>query len=229
MSSANEDRNPNNDETKRALSEIEESNNDNHVATLPPIEGGVTKNVKLPPFKPGKTETKANKNTNRTKKRGGGFDIESALLEPRPKRTRQKATKLSIAIQKKESNVAEEATKNAEISDSKVKTPDAASSGMPSSTKTVIPLSHQRLDLAVQSDDEHCLPRKLEGPFDASKFTTGIATYDKASTGNVGEVPAYVTDIFQRLFDAEVRAINVFNRKLYGLRFQTLTFTCFVI
>ena len=215
MSSANEDRNPNNNETKRALSEIEESKKNIHDATLPSTEAGVTENVKLPPFKPGKTETKANRNTNRTKKRGGSFDIESALLEPRPKRTRQKATKLTIAIQKKKSNVAEEETKNAEMRDSKVKTPDAASSELPSSTKTLIPSSHRRLDPAVQSDDEHCLPRKLEGPFDASKFTTGIATYDRASTGNVGEVPAYVTDIFQRLFDAEVRAINVLKQEPY--------------
>jgi len=203
ISSANEDRNPNNYETKRALSEIEQSKNDNHNATLPSTEAGVTQNVKLPPFIPGKTETKKNKNANRTKKRGGSFDIESALLEPRPKRTRQKATKLTIAIQKKEFNLAKEATKNAEMRNSKVKTPDAASSELPSSTKTLIPSNHRRLDPHVQSDDEHCLPRKLEGPFDASKFTTGIATYDKASTGNVGEVPAYVTDIFQRLFDAE--------------------------
>lgn len=34
-------------------------------------------------------------------------------------------------------------------------------------------------------------------------FTTGIAVYDKKSEGKVGDVPAYVTDIFQRLFDAE--------------------------
>ena len=73
MSSANEDRNPNNDETKRALSEIEESKKNIHDATLPSTEAGVTENVKLPPFKPGKTETKANRNTNRTKKEGAAL------------------------------------------------------------------------------------------------------------------------------------------------------------
>jgi len=58
-------------------------------------------------------------------------------------------------------------------------------------------------DLLETSEDDHCLLRKIEGPFDASKFTTGIASYDKLNERNVDEVPFYVTDIFQRLFDAE--------------------------
>lgn len=40
---------------------------------------------------------------------------------------------------------------------------------------------------------------------DPNMYTPGIADYDLASRGNVLEVPEYVTDIYQRLYEAEVR------------------------
>lgn len=42
-------------------------------------------------------------------------------------------------------------------------------------------------------------------PFDSSKFTLGIAPHDQAQKDDVLEVSNYVTDIFQRLYFAEVR------------------------
>eukprot|EP00531_Pseudo-nitzschia_arenysensis_P019487 CAMPEP_0116139368 /NCGR_PEP_ID=MMETSP0329-20121206/13278_1 /TAXON_ID=697910 /ORGANISM="Pseudo-nitzschia arenysensis, Strain B593" /LENGTH=330 /DNA_ID=CAMNT_0003634413 /DNA_START=245 /DNA_END=1233 /DNA_ORIENTATION=+ len=213
VGSANEDRNLSNDETKRPPlsgkggldSQKIEIKPDHGDKSVPSTDERATKNGKPTSDKPCKPEEKGNRNTQRPKKRvnGGRFDIESALLEPRPKRNRQKATKRATVSEKKDTNNTEEGEKSAETHETKVKTPDAVSSELPSSTKTLIPSSPRRLDPAEQSDDDYCLPRKFEGPFDASKFTTGIATYDKASKGNVGEVPAYVTDIFQRLFDAE--------------------------
>ena len=168
----------------------------------------------LAPTKTDATATNTNINTDRVYKKdiGGNFDFESALLEPRPKRNRNKSTKRAAKKQKREAKVVEEKEKkNVVMHESKMQTPDAVLSVLPSSTSALNSSSHRCLDPVIASDDDHCLPRKREGPFDASKFTSGIATYDKASEGNVGEVPAYVTDIFQRLFDAEVRAINVFD------------------
>jgi hypothetical protein len=45
-------------------------------------------------------------------------------------------------------------------------------------------------------------------PFDASQYTAGIASYDTDKKGDVLEVSSYVTDIFQRLYNAEVRTIH---------------------
>ena len=42
-------------------------------------------------------------------------------------------------------------------------------------------------------------------PFDSSKFTLGIAPHDQAQKDDVLEVSNYATDIFQRLYFAEVR------------------------
>ena len=42
-------------------------------------------------------------------------------------------------------------------------------------------------------------------PFDASQYTNGIASYDKENENDAQEVSNYVTDIFQRLYDSEVR------------------------
>lgn len=42
-------------------------------------------------------------------------------------------------------------------------------------------------------------------PFDASKFTTGLSKYDKCCKGKVLYTPEYAPDIFQRLFECEVR------------------------
>jgi hypothetical protein len=41
-------------------------------------------------------------------------------------------------------------------------------------------------------------------PFDDSKYTPGLSPYDLDARDDVQEVSAYVTDIFQRLYDAEV-------------------------
>ena len=41
-------------------------------------------------------------------------------------------------------------------------------------------------------------------PFDGSKFTLGISPYDEAAKDDVLEVSNYATDIFQRLYHAEV-------------------------
>lgn len=164
-----------------------------------------------------------NKSSSRPKKRvnEGRLEIESALLEPRPKRTRKKATKRTAKKQKTAENIAPpKQEKKAAVVSSKVQTPDAVLSVLPSSTTALVSSSHRRLDQYNSSDDDHCLPRKLEGPFDASKFTTGIATYDRASEGKVGEVPAYVTDIFQRLFDAEVSA-SIVKSKCVADTFET--------
>ena len=49
-------------------------------------------------------------------------------------------------------------------------------------------------------------------PFDDSKYTHGIAPYDLDTRNDVQEVPDYVTDIFQRLYDAEVSIGEPFSR-----------------
>ena len=41
-------------------------------------------------------------------------------------------------------------------------------------------------------------------PFDSSKFTLGIAPHDQEKKDDVNEVSDYATDIFQRLYHAEV-------------------------
>jgi hypothetical protein len=202
---------PRNPVSKRGQSfEIQVTTNDDHSALSTTTKGGVTKNVELPSDivrKPGATATNANRNTHRTKKRNNkeSFDIESVLLEPRPKRKRLKSKKT-----KKESRMTKEVKeKSGEFRDVKMQTLDAVLSVLPSSTTDLNLTNGRCSDLLISSDDDHCLLRKLEGPFDASKFTTGISTFDKVNEGNVGEVPAYVTDIFQRLFDAEVRVVCI--------------------
>lgn len=42
-------------------------------------------------------------------------------------------------------------------------------------------------------------------PFDDSKYTAGISVYDTPSKGKILEAPEYVTDIFQRLYNAETQ------------------------
>jgi hypothetical protein len=49
-------------------------------------------------------------------------------------------------------------------------------------------------------------------PFDDSKYTPGISRYDLETRDDVQEVPDYVTDIFQRLYDAEVSIGVPFSR-----------------
>jgi hypothetical protein len=41
--------------------------------------------------------------------------------------------------------------------------------------------------------------------FDASKYTSGVSPYDRRHQHDVLQCPKYVTDIFQRLYDSEVR------------------------
>lgn len=48
----------------------------------------------------------------------------------------------------------------------------------------------------------HMLNRQ---PFSTKEYTSGIASYDMKNKDDELEVPKYVTDIFQRLFNAEVR------------------------
>ena len=144
----------------------------------------------------------ASKNATKTKKRSNrdNFDIESVLLEPKPRRKRLKST--TTTNKKKKKSKSEEVKRNLEPQDPQ--TSEVVASFLPDSGIR-LNSTNRCLDLLGTSEDDHRLIRKLEGPFDASKFTTGIATYDKANEGDVDEVPAYVTDIFQRLFDAEVR------------------------
>lgn len=151
--------------------------------------------------------TNANRNKPRDKKRTNEdcFDIESVLLEPRPKKCRKR--------KKKEPKI---------LGEIEEKRQDPALSLLPSSSTDLTSANCRLSDPLISSDDEHCLLRNFEGPFDASKFTTGIATFDKANEGNVGEVPAYVTDIFQRLFDAEVSLTCVFHSFFFG-RFLVVT------
>jgi hypothetical protein len=65
-------------------------------------------------------------------------------------------------------------------------------------------------DLLFTSKDDHCLIRKSQGPLDASKFTTGVSVFDSDCQSEVEHVSDYVTDIFQRLFDAEVSVVRDF-------------------
>jgi hypothetical protein len=172
---------------------------------------GVTKNTKLPSemaIIAEETATNANRNACRPEKgiNNEGFNIESVLLEPRPKRKRLTATTKSTKKRKKVTRSIGGEQESVEHVGLKTTKLDAQSSVLAKSIADSIPTTARCPDLFVSTDDDHCLLRKLEGPFDSSKFTTGIAKFDKASEGNVGEVPAYVTDIFQRLFDSEVRA-----------------------
>jgi hypothetical protein len=44
-------------------------------------------------------------------------------------------------------------------------------------------------------------------PFDPSRYTDGLSAYDTPNRNDVNEAPEYVTDIFQRLFNAEVSPV----------------------
>lgn len=44
--------------------------------------------------------------------------------------------------------------------------------------------------------------------FDPTKYTLGLAAYDECNRDDPLEAPEYVTDIFQRLFRAEVRSLR---------------------
>jgi hypothetical protein len=59
--------------------------------------------------------------------------------------------------------------------------------------------------LDILDDGNHGLQRE---PFDDSKFTAGIATYDEEHKDDLKQASSYVTDIFQRLFNAEVRQFS---------------------
>jgi hypothetical protein len=60
------------------------------------------------------------------------------------------------------------------------------------------------LDLLDTSEDDYCLTRRSAGSFDASKYTTGVALWDRDGQTDVEHVSDYATDIFQRLFAVEV-------------------------
>ena len=131
------------------------------------------------------------------------FDIEESLLEPKPKRKRERST-TTRGKKKRRSR------KNVDLKicvDPQTPEEVVSTSSLLSSNNSAIRLNptNRCIDLLVTEEDDYCLLRKVEGPFDPSKYTTGIAIYDKDYKENVDEVPDYVTDIFQRLFDAEVR------------------------
>jgi hypothetical protein len=44
-------------------------------------------------------------------------------------------------------------------------------------------------------------------PFDSCRYTDGLSVYDTPNRNDVNEAPEYVTDIFQRLFNAEVSPV----------------------
>ena len=138
------------------------------------------------------------------------FDIEAMLLEPKPKLKRKRAKSTSTRGRKK--NRKNEALKRSVDP----KTSKEVMSSFQSNSAILFNPKNQCSDLLVTSKDDYCLLRKVEGPFDASKFTTGIATYDKVHQEDMDQVPAYVTDIFQRLFDAEVRSCPYFYTLLYN-------------
>ena len=48
----------------------------------------------------------------------------------------------------------------------------------------------------------------IREPFDSSKYTPGLAAHDADNKGDVLEVSNYVTDIYQRLYNAEVRPMT---------------------
>ena len=130
------------------------------------------------------------------------FDIEESLLEPKPKRKRERSTTTTRGKKRR-------SRKNVDL---KIcvdpQTPEgvvSTSSLLSSNSAIRLNPTNRCTDLLITEDDDYCLLRKVEGPFDPSKYTTGIAIYDKDYKENVDEVPDYVTDIFQRLFDAEVR------------------------
>jgi hypothetical protein len=60
--------------------------------------------------------------------------------------------------------------------------------------------------LDILTNTDHGLQRH---PFDASKYTAGIAEYDKEKKDDPQEVSSYVTDIFQRHFESEVMQLRM--------------------
>jgi hypothetical protein len=48
----------------------------------------------------------------------------------------------------------------------------------------------------------------VSDPFDPCKYTDGLSVYDTPNRNNVLEAPEYVTDIFHRLFHAEVGLVD---------------------
>ena len=131
------------------------------------------------------------------------FDIEESLLEPKPKRKRERSTTTTRGKKRRSrKNVDLKICVDPQTPEEVVST---SSSLLSSNSAIRLNPTNRCTDLLITEDDDYCLLRKVEGPFDPSKYTTGIAIYDKDYKENVDEVPDYVTDIFQRLFDAEVR------------------------
>jgi len=77
-----------------------------------------------------------------------------------------------------------------------------------SSSSSLSPYSSSSSTTTESDDDEvdEDAPYSLavvDDGFDAHTFTTGFASFDRDSVGQVLEAPEYVSDIFQRLFHAE--------------------------
>jgi hypothetical protein len=60
-------------------------------------------------------------------------------------------------------------------------------------------------DFLETTEHDYSLIRKKDSPFDPSKYTTGVAEFDKENLEDVQHAVTYVTDIFQRLYVSEVR------------------------
>ena len=60
----------------------------------------------------------------------------------------------------------------------------------------------------ILQDGNHTLQRES---FDDSKFTAGISCYDEVYKNEIKYAPGYMTDIYQRLYDAEVRHLPFFS------------------
>lgn len=64
-------------------------------------------------------------------------------------------------------------------------------------------------------------------PFSTRQFTHGVAVYDEENKDDILHVPTYVTDIYQRLFNAEVRTLIVSHLAMHTS--QTLTCPTFML
>jgi len=136
--------------------------------------------------------------------------------DPVPKKTRGRS-KTSRKEPDATESKATRATKRSRMQDDATeqparKTARASSTNQPKRTTRsrsgskgeINKLVGKRLDADLRLEaDQHNLVRSL--PFDPCKFTDGLSVYDTPSRDNVLEAPEYVSDIFQRLYHAEVR------------------------
>ena len=77
----------------------------------------------------------------------------------------------------------------------------------------VFPYS-SRMRLRTKKEDNHGLQNEN---FYSEEFTQGISAYDKINRGKIEQVPNYVTNIYQRLYYAEVRTADPVGLACVGL------------